>query len=160
MKFIDLALPLVASFEGCHDKRGNLVYPYLDRLAKPNIWTRGYGRTYGIDKDSPPISVDEAKQELAIGLDQYAKTCIQLAPSLASRPACLAAVTSWSWNCGLGAFRVSRLRRAINNDRWEDAANHIQTPITAGGREIAGLKRRRQAEYSLFLTGINGGNNG
>lgn len=154
MTFLDLALPLVASFEGCHKKRGNLVYPYLDRLAKPNVWTRGYGRTYGISKDSPAISVEKAKGELKAGLIEYAKTCIKLAPALAERPECLAAVVSWSWNCGLGAFRVSRLRRSINTGQWENAERNIQTPATAGGREIQGLKRRRMAESALFRMGI------
>ena len=151
----DLAVPLVAQFEGCA-KRGKdgLIYPYLDKLAKPAVWTRGYGRTYGITADSPGITSTQAKLELQEGLAQYAKKCLVLAPGLAYKPECLAAVASWAWNCGVGAFKVSRLRRAINEGRWEDAARLIKTPRTAGGVELRGLARRRDAEAALFAQAL------
>jgi lysozyme len=131
-----------------------MIAPYLDRLAKPNVWTRGYGRTYGITQDSPSITVDEAKQELGIGLEQYGLACTRLAPALIGRPKCLAAVASRAWNCGIGAFKVSRLRKAINEDRWEDAAELMLKPDTAGGVVYRGLQRRRVAEAVMFRAGI------
>lgn len=152
--WLDLAIPLVAAFEGCEKRRGDMVYPYLDRLAKPAVWTRGYGRTYGITEGSPPISRQEAKEELATGLAAYAAKCVAMAPGLTHRPAAMAAVASWAWNCGVGAFRVSRLRRAINEGRWADAAELIKKPATAGGVVLRGLERRRNAEAALFRTAI------
>lgn len=151
----ELAVPLVAQFEGCA-KRGadGLIHPYLDKLAKPNLWTRGYGRTYGIDENSPGISKEDAKLELRTGLERYAAQCVKLAPDLAARPACLAAVASWAWNCGVGAFKVSRLRRAINAGDWESAAQLITRPRTAGGVELRGLARRRDAEAAVFRMDI------
>ena len=146
----EYAVPLVAAFEGCAKKRGAQIVPYLDKLAKPNVWTRGYGRTYGITETSLPITVDEAKVELGVGLRSYALACLKLAPRLALAPPSHAAVASWSWNCGVGAFRVSRLRRAINEGRWRDAAELIKRPRTAGGVELKGLVRRRDAESALF----------
>lgn len=156
MSWEKIAVPLVAEFEGCEKRRGDLVYPYLDRLAKPPVWTRGYGRTYGIKEDSPPITRGEAKEELAAGLAEYALACLRMAPALAGSPACMAAVASWSWNCGVGAFRVSRLRRAINEGRWNDAVEYIKRPRTAGGVELRGLARRRDAESAIFEAGIAG----
>lgn len=152
--WLEIALPLVAAFEGCEKRQGELIYPYLDKLAKPPVWTRGYGRTYGIKEDSGPISLDEAKAELEQGLCQYAIGVLKLAPSLAKRPYALAAVVSWSWNCGIGAFRSSRLRRAINQENWDEAAGYIQKPRTAGGVEVKGLVRRRDAEAALFRKGF------
>ena len=153
-KFLDIAIPLVVLFEGCEKRKGDLVYPYLDKLAKPPVWTRGYGRTYGITETSSPITKDEAKQELALGLEKYANACVKLAPPLLNAAPCLAAVASWSWNCGIGAFRVSRLRKAINEGRWSDAAQHIKTPRTAGGVVLNGLARRRDTEADVFSGGI------
>ncbi|HEX8987095.1 MAG TPA: lysozyme [Rhodocyclaceae bacterium] len=148
-----MAVELVAQFEGCAKRGGDgLIYPYLDRLAKPPVWTRGYGRTYGITADSPPITKDEAMAELREGLENYGRQCLDLAPPLAERPASLAAVTSWAWNCGVGAFKASRLRRAINAENWNDAARFILTPRTAGGVELPGLARRRDAEAALFAS--------
>lgn len=147
----EVAVPLVAQFEGCAKRsKDGLIHPYLDKLAKPPVWTRGYGRTYGIGESSPPISRDEALAELRTGLSQYAGACLKLAPGLAQRPACLAAVASWAWNCGVGAFKASRLRRAINEGRWTDAAELIKRPRTAGGVEVRGLARRRDAEAAVF----------
>jgi len=150
----DYAIPLVASFEGCEKRRNGMVFPYLDKLAKPNVWTRGFGRTYGIAEGSPGITVDDAKEELGVGLAEYARRCLLLAPGLAERPAALAAVASWAWNCGVGAFKASRLRRAINEERWEDAAELIKRPDTAGGVVLRGLERRRNAEAAMFMKDV------
>lgn len=154
-EWLKIAIPLVSAFEG-FAKLGpdGLLHPYLDKLAKPNVWTRGAGRTYGITETSEAISPAAAKEELGAGLDSYAAQCLALAPGLVARPECLAAVASWSWNCGVGAFKQSRLRRAINAGRWADAADLIKRPRTAGGVELRGLARRRDAEAALFAKGI------
>lgn len=154
VEWLTLCLRIVKPFEGCAKRLQGLIYPYLDRLAKPPRWTRGYGRTYGIDENSPPITQQEADTELAVGVAQYARRILVLAPGLKDKPECLAAAASWSWNCGLGAFRASRLRRAINDGRWADAAELILKPNTAGGVVLRGLDRRRHAEAALFTTGI------
>jgi len=152
--WLDFALPLVIYFEGCEKRRGGMVYPYLDRLASPPVWTRGYGRTYGICEDSPGITGEEAKKELREGLVSYSCAMLKLAAPIATKPQSHAAVVSWCWNCGIGAFRVSRLRRAINEGNWEKAAVLIARPRTAGGVELKGLVRRRDAEAALFIKGI------
>lgn len=153
MAWLDLALALIKPWEGCHKRINGLIYPYLDKLAKPAVATRGYGRTYGITMDSPPITQQQADDELAVGAAQYGRKCAALAPVLMTKPECMAAVTSWAWNCGTGAFKVSRLRRAINEGRWADAAELIRKPNTAGGVVYRGLTRRREAERALFLLG-------
>lgn len=154
MNFVEIATPLVALFEGCEKKRGGLIYPYLDTLAKPHVWTRGYGRTYGITADSPGITHDEARTELADGLAAYGGRVASYSPGLLARPACHAAVTSWAWNCGTGAYKVSRLRKAIDAGDWDRAAELILRPNTAGGVVLKGLMRRRLAEQAMFRTGI------
>ena len=152
--WLALAIPLVAQFEGCQTKRAGLIYPYLDKLAKPPVWTRGYGRTYGISGDSAPITMQQAKDELGVGLSQYGLRCAAYAPGLIEKPACMAAVASRAWNCGTGAFKASRLRRAINERRWVDAHALMLKPDTAGGVVYKGLQLRRKAEADLFLLGI------
>jgi lysozyme len=154
MAWLDMAMALVMPWEGCAKRRGNLVYPYFDKLAKPPVWTRGYGRTYGITEASPAITPAEAKKELGQGLVAYGKTCALLTPPLLTKPECMASVTSWAWNCGTGAFKASRLRRAINEGRWGDAAQLMRKPNTAGGVALRGLTRRRESERALFLLGF------
>lgn len=148
-----MCVAIVAPFEGCEKKVKGLIVPYLDKLAKPPVWTRGYGRTYGITENSPAITHEEAKQELGQGLVKYGSQCLRYSPGLAKKPECLAAVTSWAWNCGVGAYKVSRLRKAIDEGRWADASELIRKPNTAGGVVYRGLQRRREAERALFLLG-------
>lgn len=156
MSWLALATPLVAMFEGCAKRMHGLIYPYLDTLAKPPRPTRGFGRTYGITMASPAITEQQARAELAQGLGNYGRRCAALAPGLLARPECLAAVSSRAWNTGTGAFKVSRLRRAINDGRWWDAAELMRKPNTAGGKVLRGLTRRREAERALFLLGCGG----
>lgn len=153
MTWLALCLAIVKPFEGCHKRAGGLIRPYLDTLAKPPVWTRGYGRTYGITEASEGITEAQADAELGEGLTRYGMRCAGYAPGLLAKPACMAAVTSWAWNCGTGAFKVSRLRRAINEERWQDAAELIAKPNTAGGVVYRGLVRRRTAEQALFKSG-------
>lgn len=152
MNWAALAVKLIAPYEGCHDvRKDGLVYPYLDKLAKPPVVTQGYGITYGgITMESGPITKAQALLELERGVQRYGMNCAALAPILIQHPNRLAAVTSWAWNCGVGAFKVSRLRRAINDGRWDDAANLMLKPDTAGGVVYRGLQRRRAAEAALF----------
>lgn len=145
-----IATQLIAPYEGCHDLRNGLVYPYFDTLAKPGVWTQGYGITYGITGDSSPITKEQAMLDLQSGVRAYGMRCAELAPILLQHPNKLAAVTSWAWNCGIGAFKVSRLRKAILREDWETAAQLILKPDTAGGVVYRGLVRRRQAEAALF----------
>jgi lysozyme len=155
MRWPELVVKLIALFEGCEKKgKDGKIHPYLDKLAKPPVWTRAYGRTYGISKKSEPVSPGQALDELRDGIKKYGGECLKMAPGLAMKDQCFAAVASWSWNCGLGAFRVSRLRKAINEGRWMDAANHIRTPRIAEGVVYRGLVRRRDAEEALFRSGI------
>lgn len=153
MNWQEIAVKLIAPFEGCEKRLRGMIVPYLDKLAKPPVWTRGYGRTYGIVETSPAITPAQALIELQEGVQAYGMKCVALAPTLLNKPECLAAVDSWAWNCGIGAFKVSRLRRAINDGRWADAAQYIRKPDTAGGVVYRGLTRRREAERVLFILG-------
>lgn len=154
-EWVKLATDLVAPYEGCHTvKRDGLVYPYLDKLAKPPVWTQGYGITYGVDENSEAQTQARARELFEQGIRNYGMKVAALAPGLLLKPVCHAAVTSWAWNCGINAFKASRLRRAINEGRWYDAAMFILKPDTAGGVVYRGLTKRRSAEAALFTMGI------
>lgn len=150
MTWAETAVGLIAPFEGCHTVRGGLVYPYLDKLAKPPVWTQGYGICYGITAESPPISKEQALRDFEAGVQAYGLRVAALSPVLLKHPGKLAAATSWAWNCGLGAYKVSRLRRAIDREDWAAASELILKPQTAGGVVYRGLVRRREAEARLF----------
>lgn len=63
-----------------------------------------------------------------------------------------AALVSFSYNVGSGALQGSTLLKLLNANADRAAvADQFLRWNKAGGKELAGLTRRRQAERSLFL---------
>lgn len=66
------------------------------------------------------------------------------------------ALVSFTFNLGIGSFLGSTLRRYVNLGQFDAAASQIllwdKTHINGVLTEVAGLKRRREAEHALFLT--------
>ena len=63
------------------------------------------------------------------------------------------ALTSWAFNCGLGATRESTLRRRLNAGEDANTVIREELPRWASGG-MAGLVRRRDAEVKLACLGI------
>jgi len=77
---------------------------------------------------------------------------LRLAPALSGRQGAFDTCVSFSFNAGLGAFQRSSIRMKINRGDWEGAAEALMLYVMAGGKVLAGLKRRREAEKALFLS--------
>jgi lysozyme len=77
---------------------------------------------------------------------------LRLCPVLATQPNKLGAVVSFTYNLGAGNLRNSTLRRKINEEKWEEAAEQLLRWNRAGGQVSRGLQRRREAERALFLS--------
>ena len=60
------------------------------------------------------------------------------------------ALTSWVFNLGEGRLQASTLRRVINRGSHSEAPREIRRWVYAGGRKLAGLARRREAEAALY----------
>jgi hypothetical protein len=63
------------------------------------------------------------------------------------------ALISFTFNNGPQAFRDSGLRRAVNENRFNDVPAEMNRWTRSGGAVKAGLVRRRAAEGRLFTTG-------
>jgi len=64
-----------------------------------------------------------------------------------------AALASFAYNVGEGAFLRSTLLALLNNGQVIDAAKQFVRWDQAGGKEVKGLLRRRFLEAALFLEG-------
>ncbi len=64
------------------------------------------------------------------------------------------ALVSLVFNVGLGGFEKSRLRKALLGADWEAAEREWRDWDHQGRRELAGLKRRREAEWERFRAGV------
>ena len=65
-------------------------------------------------------------------------------------PRRLAAITSFTYNCGFGRYRISTLKKRVDAGDWSGAKEEIVKWNKAAGRVLAGLTRRRQAEAVLL----------
>lgn len=143
---------LVKPFEGYHKRLpdgGCAAYPDPGTGAEP--WTIGYGST------GPDIARDtcwtqqKAESALDDDLRRFALGVIKLSPDILKEPARrLAALISFAYNCGLGNYRISTLRKRVNAQNWEGACAEIVKWNKAAGRVLAGLTRRRVAEAALL----------
>lgn len=134
-------LLLIKSFEGLR------LHAYRDAVG---IWTIGYGTTRGV-RPGMQISEAEAEKFLQQDLTRFEQS-INEAVEVPINDNQFSALVSFTYNVGSGAFRSSTLLRLLNQ-RQDVRAVADQFPRwnRAGGRVLAGLTRRRNAERALFL---------
>lgn len=80
----------------------------------------------------------------------YLAGVLKASPGLIKRPKALGAITDFAYNLGVPRYRASTLRRRIDDEDFEEAAREILKWNRAGGRVLAGLSRRREAESRLL----------
>lgn len=139
-------LNLIKDFEGLRLK------PYLCSAGVPTI---GYGSTYyengaKVSLKDKEITEERAEELLAFHLREHERHVDTLTKSAISDNQ-FAALVSFCYNVGPGSLKKSTLLKLVNENKFDDAAEQFLRWNKAGGKELAGLTRRRQAERSLFL---------
>ena len=141
-------LALIRRFEGLR------LAAYQDSAG---VWTIGYGTTQyrNGDKVRPGdrITEDEADAILREQLAECANA-VRLLVKVPLSPQQFDSLVSWTYNLGAGALRESTLLKRLNTGDYAGAANEMLRWVNAGGRPIEGLRRRREAERALFLSGV------
>lgn len=123
--------------------------PYEDVVGKLTI---GYGHLIMPGECFAVLSYDEAEGLLRRDLGQAEKAVTDLVTQPLSDNE-FDALVSFTFNLGRNALRDSTLLRMVNAGNMEAAADQFLRWNHAGGKVVAGLTRRRQAERSLFLHG-------
>ena len=143
---------LIQPFEGYHRKLpdgGCSAYPDPGTRGKP--WTIGWGSTGpGIGPDTvwTREQADDALYKEAAG---KMRGLLALSPCLVEeQDRRVAALISFAYNCGLGNYRISTLRKRVNARDWSGAAEEIVKWNKAFGRVLSGLTRRRMAEALML----------
>jgi len=139
-----LATDLIKSFEGLR------LTPYICPSGKRTI---GYGHVVQPDDQhyeqiSPDIAKNLLEKDIARSKNCLHKNC-RVYLSIEQE----AALLSFIFNCGSGAFQASSLRQKLNREEYEPAANEFPRWVYSRGIKLPGLIRRRQAEQNLFLAG-------
>lgn len=140
---LDKAAAFIAPFEGFRSR------PYRDAVG---VWTIGYGETKGIGPNSPAVTEPQARAQMRRRLAaDYAPAIDRMGLALNVNQE--AALLSVIYNLGPGVLDHGRsLGDALRAHAWHAAADAILLYDKAGGKTLAGLTRRRQAERALFLS--------
>lgn len=144
---LDLTASLCRTFEGLRLK------PYLCPAGYP---TQGYGTVNKpegtkVKLSDLPITKEVADSWLLHELQYtYMAGILQASPNLIKYPKALAAITDFAYNLGVPRYRASTLRRMINAENWVGARQELRKWVRGGGKVLAGLEKRRQAEALLL----------
>jgi len=167
MKLSKAGADLMHRYEGYRTK------PYL---CPAHIWTIGYGHVLYQDQIKLPVvrvdgyagvirkemplkpednrvwTKEEIEKLFADDVASFERGVLRLAPTLAGRQGAFDACVSFAFNAGLGTFQRSSIRMKLNRGDWEGAADALLLYCMGGGKILAGLKKRRDAEKALFLS--------
>ena len=138
-----LALPLTAHHEGLR------LRAYLDPVGIPTIC---YGETKGVELGQVR-SKQECDDMLTARLGYFAYQ-VDNAVTVTMTPEIHAALASFAYNVGVGAFKRSTLLKKLNSGDYVGACNELPKWKYAGGKVWAGLVKRRQEEKALCLSGV------
>ena len=145
-------LAAAAAFVGPWE--GERTEAYLDRIARPPVWTVCYGETRGV-KPGDRYTSAECGEKLMAALGEYRDQLTRCVPALPQQPQGVqVALTSWTYNVGAGAACGSTLARLANAGDWRGACNQLPRWNKAGGKVVRGLTNRRAAEQKLCLSDL------
>jgi lysozyme len=99
------------------------------------------------------LSMEEVNEILRKDLATFVKGVLRLCPAAANNQGHLDALTSFSFNVGLGNLQKSTIRMKYNRGDFEGAAEGFLDWTKAGGKVLKGLVSRRNDERALFLSG-------
>jgi lysozyme len=147
MQLNDKGKDLIKFYEGCK------LVAYKCSAAKDTI---GYGNTFYENgtpvKPGDKISQERANELFEIIAKDFADKVKPLIKSTVT-PNQFAAITSFAYNAGIGNLKSSTLLKKVNaNPNDTSIALEFAKWNKAGGKVLAGLTRRREAETKLYFT--------
>lgn len=147
MKINNTGIQLIKSFEGC------LLNAYLDSVQVPTI---GYGATFYEDgtkvKLGDKITQERANELLEWHITHFAKP-LQKLIKVELNDNQFSALVSFAFNLGIGALSKSTLLKKVNaNPNDKTIENEFMRWVSAGGKKLNGLVRRRTAESKLYFS--------
>lgn len=133
-------LQLIKEFEGL--RLGSYKCP-------AGVWTIGYGHTKGV-KQGQVIDQMRADDYLVEDIAPIERQLNKL--NLNFRQEQFDALVSWIFNLGGGNFQSSTMLKRIDSDADDvEITDQMVKWVNAGGKPLAGLKKRRVAEANMFL---------
>ena len=148
MEWLDKAMELAKEFEGCR------LEAYPDPVYGWRRATVGYGATGPAIIEGTVWTQEQADDDLLYrmkGVGAHIDTLVTVPISDEQK----AALCDLAYNIGLGAFGSSTLLACLNVNHMQGAADQFMVWTKAGGVELPGLVKRRDAERALFTLGAD-----
>ena len=139
MKISEEGISLIKKFEGCE------LRAYLDAVDVPTI---AYGRTKDV-KIGDICTQQQAEDWLEEELVEYAGYVNEAVKVELTQPQ-FDSLVSWTYNLGPSNLNRSSMLRVLNTSDYDNVPEQIMRWNKAGGRVLAGLVRRREAEAEMF----------
>ena len=130
---------LIKHFEGFEDT----AY-----LCPANVWTIGYGRTRNV-KEGDRITEAQAERDLLEELEEFKHQVLHSVKVELTQNE-LDALTSWTYNLGVGNLKSSTLLKKLNAGNKSEVPAEMIRWNKANGKVLAGLTKRREAEAELW----------
>lgn len=139
MNISNKGLELIKSYEGCR----------LTAYKCPaGVWTIGYGHTSGV-YEGMVISQAQADQFLFEDVQRFVTAVNQYQARFNFNQNEFDALVSFTYNCGAGS--LANVMSCCNTK--QEIAEECKLYNKGGGVVLAGLVRRREEEYQLFMSG-------
>lgn len=139
-----LSVPLTSAFEGLRTK------PYRDPAGIPTVC---FGETQ--------VAMQKYTKQQCVSMlterqvNDYAPAVLKCVPGLAAHTEIFAASADAAYNAGVGAFCRSPMAAMFKSGHWRAGCQAFRNwRVTANGKRLAGLVRRREAERTLCLDGL------
>lgn len=146
MNISERGLNLIKSYEGCR----------LSSYKCPsNKWTIGYGHTQGV-YEGMTITQAQADQFLFEDVQRFVNAVNQYQSRFNFNQAEFDSLTSFTYNCGEGSLAAVM---SCCNTKKEIAEECKLYNRSSDGQVLAGLVRRREEEYKLFMSESNNNTN-
>lgn len=147
MKLSDDGIRLIISFEGKLRKIGD--GKYVAYRCPAGVWTIFAGCTEGV-KEGMICTEAEGEAMFRKELAKHEAAVARLVTVEINQNE-FDALTSFSYNCGVGSLAKSTILKRLNKGDRAGAAAAFGMWNKAGGKVLAGLTARRVREASLFL---------
>jgi lysozyme len=139
MTYSKTGLHLTQQFESCR------LVAYPDSKGVPTI---GWGHTFGV-KLGDTCTQEQADAWLMQDVQHSVLTVNRLVTVQLTQPE-FDSLCDFVFNCGSGNFASSTLLKLLNAGDYQGAAHEFERWDKSGGKELAGLLRRRVAEEQEF----------
>lgn len=145
---IQLFKMLLRRFEGMFLK------PYL---CPAGVATIGAGATTYEDgtkvkMSDPALTAQRSDELLEFHAQNFLDAVVRVSPILSKHPERHVAIGDFAFNLGTTRYKASTLRKRVEAEDWDGAAEEMMKWVWGGGRKLPGLVKRRTVDANLLLT--------